>query len=139
MPTVWWGSPVAQPFGGRDQAVAWAGLDVPGGGGPHGLPTHGPLPATAEDLSDSDEVFAKEMTKWSSNDFLDTLERPAELDEALGEQWGSPGPKLRRGCPGRGPTPAWMPWLGSPGPCALRGRSHHRQSRWRRTGGIQLP
>ncbi|KAI6068342.1 Membrane-associated phosphatidylinositol transfer protein 1 isoform X2 [Aix galericulata] len=36
-----------------------------------------------EDLSDSDEVFAKEMTKWSSNDFLDTLERPAELDEAL--------------------------------------------------------
>ncbi|XP_050752902.1 membrane-associated phosphatidylinositol transfer protein 1 [Gymnogyps californianus] len=38
-----------------------------------------------EDLSDSDEVFAKEMTKWSSNDFLDTLERPAELDEALGD------------------------------------------------------
>uniref|UniRef100_A0A8U7NT13 Phosphatidylinositol transfer protein membrane associated 1 n=1 Tax=Corvus moneduloides TaxID=1196302 RepID=A0A8U7NT13_CORMO len=43
-----------------------------------------------EDLSDSDEVFAKEMTKWSSNDFLDTLERPAELDEALGECWVSP-------------------------------------------------
>lgn len=42
-------------------------------------------PASAEDLSDSDEVFAKEMTKWSSNDFLDTLERPAELDEALGD------------------------------------------------------
>uniref|UniRef100_A0A8C9ELW8 Phosphatidylinositol transfer protein membrane associated 1 n=1 Tax=Pavo cristatus TaxID=9049 RepID=A0A8C9ELW8_PAVCR len=39
-----------------------------------------------EDLSDSDEVFAKGMTKWSSNDFLDTLERPAELDENLGEQ-----------------------------------------------------
>ncbi|XP_010006091.1 PREDICTED: membrane-associated phosphatidylinositol transfer protein 1, partial [Chaetura pelagica] len=38
-----------------------------------------------EDLSDSDEVFTKEMTKWSSNDFLDTLERPAELDEVLGE------------------------------------------------------
>ncbi|KAM6115105.1 LOW QUALITY PROTEIN: membrane-associated phosphatidylinositol transfer protein 1 [Pterocles gutturalis] len=38
-----------------------------------------------EDLSDSDEVFAKEMTKWSSNDFLDTLERPPELDEALGD------------------------------------------------------
>ncbi|XP_062432128.1 membrane-associated phosphatidylinositol transfer protein 1 isoform X10 [Rhea pennata] len=36
-----------------------------------------------EDLSDSDEVFAKEMTKWSSNDFLDTLEQPVELDEAL--------------------------------------------------------
>ncbi|NWX19185.1 PITM1 protein, partial [Aegotheles bennettii] len=48
-----------------------------------------------EDLSDSDEVFAKEMTKWSSNDFLDTLERPPELDEALGEQWGGvPAPKL---------------------------------------------
>ncbi|KAM6308350.1 membrane-associated phosphatidylinositol transfer protein 1 isoform 1-T1 [Aegotheles albertisi] len=47
-----------------------------------------------EDLSDSDEVFAKEMTKWSSNDFLDTLERPPELDEALGEQWGGvPAPK----------------------------------------------
>ncbi|XP_065491586.1 membrane-associated phosphatidylinositol transfer protein 1 isoform X3 [Caloenas nicobarica] len=38
-----------------------------------------------EDLSDSDEVFAKEMTKWSSNDFLDTLEWPAELDEALAD------------------------------------------------------
>uniref|UniRef100_A0A8C9N689 Phosphatidylinositol transfer protein membrane associated 1 n=1 Tax=Serinus canaria TaxID=9135 RepID=A0A8C9N689_SERCA len=38
-----------------------------------------------EDLSDSDEVFAKEMTKWSSNDFLDTLERPMELDDALGD------------------------------------------------------
>uniref|UniRef100_A0A8C6Z3E5 DDHD domain-containing protein n=1 Tax=Nothoprocta perdicaria TaxID=30464 RepID=A0A8C6Z3E5_NOTPE len=25
------------------------------------------------------------MTKWSSNDFLDTLERPVELDEPLGE------------------------------------------------------
>ncbi|XP_064369404.1 membrane-associated phosphatidylinositol transfer protein 1 isoform X1 [Dromaius novaehollandiae] len=38
-----------------------------------------------EDLSDSDEVFAKEMTKWSSNDFLDTLERPVELDEVLAD------------------------------------------------------
>uniref|UniRef100_A0A663M0L1 Phosphatidylinositol transfer protein membrane associated 1 n=1 Tax=Athene cunicularia TaxID=194338 RepID=A0A663M0L1_ATHCN len=43
-----------------------------------------------EDLSDSDEVFAKEMTKWSSNDFLDTLERPVELDEPC-------------------PPPAWVP------------------------------
>ncbi|NWQ94282.1 PITM1 protein, partial [Burhinus bistriatus] len=42
-----------------------------------------------EDLSDSDEVFAKEMTKWSSNDFLDTLERPPELDEALGDGPGA--------------------------------------------------
>ncbi|XP_071618497.1 membrane-associated phosphatidylinositol transfer protein 1 [Heliangelus exortis] len=42
-----------------------------------------------EDLSDSDEVFAKEITKWSSNDFLDTLERPAELDEVLGDGAGA--------------------------------------------------
>uniref|UniRef100_A0A8C3VHH0 Phosphatidylinositol transfer protein membrane associated 1 n=1 Tax=Catharus ustulatus TaxID=91951 RepID=A0A8C3VHH0_CATUS len=55
-----------------------------------------------EDLSDSDEVFAKEMTKWSSNDFLDTLERPVELDEALGEHWGCSGPKSWGGYPGRG-------------------------------------
>lgn len=45
--------------------------------------SHGLSPA--EDLSDSDEVFAKEMTKWNSNDFLDTLERPGDLDEGLGE------------------------------------------------------
>lgn len=59
-------------------------------------------PASAEDLSDSDEVFAKEMTKWSSNDFLDTLERPAELDETLGEHWGCSGPRSWGGCPGGG-------------------------------------
>lgn len=62
-------------------------------------------PASAEDLSDSDEVFAKEMTKWSSNDFLDTLERPVELDEALGEHWGCSGPKSWGGYPGRGLIP----------------------------------
>ncbi|XP_074852189.1 membrane-associated phosphatidylinositol transfer protein 1 isoform X2 [Carettochelys insculpta] len=45
-----------------------------------------------EDLSDSDEVFAKEMTKWNSNDFLDTLERPGELDEGLGDGTGSAKP-----------------------------------------------
>ncbi|KGL99220.1 Membrane-associated phosphatidylinositol transfer protein 1, partial [Charadrius vociferus] len=56
-----------------------------------------------EDLSDSDEVFAKEMTKWSSNDFLDTLERPAELDEVLGEHWGGPWPQ----------TLAWVSWEGA--------------------------
>lgn len=45
MPTVWWGSPMAQPFGGGDQAVAWAGLDVPGGGTLMGsLPTAPSLP-----------------------------------------------------------------------------------------------
>uniref|UniRef100_A0A8C5I8M2 Phosphatidylinositol transfer protein membrane associated 1 n=1 Tax=Junco hyemalis TaxID=40217 RepID=A0A8C5I8M2_JUNHY len=68
-----------------------------------------------EDLSDSDEVFAKEMTKWSSNDFLDTLERPAELDEALGELWGWSGPKSWGGCPGRGLIPTWRPQLPHPG------------------------
>nr|XP_042716963.1 membrane-associated phosphatidylinositol transfer protein 1 [Chrysemys picta bellii] len=41
-----------------------------------------------EDLSDSDEVFAKEMTKWNSNDLLDTLDRPGELDEGLGDGTG---------------------------------------------------
>lgn len=61
--------------------------------------THGPLPAITEDLSDSDEVFAKEMTKWSSNDFLDTLERPAELDENLGKQDVFNLPKPRVGIP----------------------------------------
>lgn len=64
--------------------------------------THGPLPAIIEDLSDSDEVFAKEMTKWSSNDFLDTLERPAELDENLGEQDVFSLPKPSVGIPGWG-------------------------------------
>ncbi|NWZ30636.1 PITM1 protein, partial [Asarcornis scutulata] len=55
-----------------------------------------------EDLSDSDEVFAKEMTKWSSNDFLDTLERPAELDEALGEQGGHGLPETLGAAPHTG-------------------------------------
>ncbi|XP_066467425.1 membrane-associated phosphatidylinositol transfer protein 1 isoform X1 [Tiliqua scincoides] len=36
-----------------------------------------------EDLSDSDDVFAKEITKWNSNDFLDTLERPSEQEDVL--------------------------------------------------------
>ncbi|KAF4794860.1 Membrane-associated phosphatidylinositol transfer protein 1 [Turdus rufiventris] len=64
-----------------------------------------------EDLSDSDEVFAKEMTKWSSNDFLDTLERPVELDEALGEHWGCSGPKSWGGYPERGLIPTWRSQL----------------------------
>ncbi|KAJ7344206.1 hypothetical protein JRQ81_000156 [Phrynocephalus forsythii] len=36
-----------------------------------------------EDFSDSDDVFAKEITKWNSNDFLDSLERPSEPDDVL--------------------------------------------------------
>jgi len=96
----------AQRFGGRDQAPA---RDALGGGALVGLPTHDPLPATAEDLSDSDEVFAKEMTKWSSNDFLDTLERPAELDEALGERLGGgPAPDPSVGVLGGGRPPAGL-------------------------------
>ncbi|NXG56299.1 PITM1 protein, partial [Hemiprocne comata] len=71
-------SSYSSQHGGERPGPAWRGR-------PGGLLTHNPLLATAEDLSDSDEVFAKEMTKWSSNDFLDTLERPAELDEVLGE------------------------------------------------------
>ncbi|NXK57224.1 PITM1 protein, partial [Chauna torquata] len=59
-----------------------------------------------EDLSDSDEVFAKEMTKWSSNDFLDTLERPVELDEALGEQGGHSLPETWGLTPHRHPGSA---------------------------------
>lgn len=134
MPTVQWGSPMAQRFGGRDQAPAWGAR----WGGPCGLPTQRPLPATAEDLSDSDEVFAKEMTKWSSNDFLDTLERPAELDDALGEWRGGSGPKPWCGHPGRGLTPIWTPQLGSPGPCSCRGGSQRCQGGWGRTGDIWL-
>lgn len=87
-------------------------------------------PASAEDLSDSDEVFAKEMTKWSSNDFLDTLERPAELDEALGELWGCSGPKFWGGCPGRGLIPTLETPSASPGLCAYRGWSQHHQGGW---------
>ncbi|KAL7991973.1 hypothetical protein Chor_016229 [Crotalus horridus] len=43
----------------------------------------------AEDLSDSDDVFAKEITKWNSNDFLDTLERPNERDDVLVDATGA--------------------------------------------------
>ncbi|KAH0621111.1 hypothetical protein JD844_022144 [Phrynosoma platyrhinos] len=55
-----------------------------------------------EDFSDSDDVFAKEITKWNSNDFLDTLERPSEPDDILvdaaevakpdGDEVTAPGP-----------------------------------------------
>uniref|UniRef100_A0A8C3HSB4 Phosphatidylinositol transfer protein membrane associated 1 n=1 Tax=Chrysemys picta bellii TaxID=8478 RepID=A0A8C3HSB4_CHRPI len=62
-----------------------------------------------EDLSDSDEVFAKEMTKWNSNDLLDTLDRPGELDE--GCVWPpalAPAlpPHPTCGPPGAGSSPA---------------------------------
>ncbi|XP_062432124.1 membrane-associated phosphatidylinositol transfer protein 1 isoform X6 [Rhea pennata] len=59
-----------------------------------------------EDLSDSDEVFAKEMTKWSSNDFLDTLEQPVELDEALGSARTA---MMGTACPAARITSHWQP------------------------------
>nr|XP_033776440.1 membrane-associated phosphatidylinositol transfer protein 1 isoform X2 [Geotrypetes seraphini] len=37
-----------------------------------------------EDFSDSDDVFAKEMTKWNSNDFIDTYERLGDAEETPG-------------------------------------------------------
>ncbi|KAG9333202.1 hypothetical protein JZ751_012983 [Albula glossodonta] len=37
-----------------------------------------------EDLSDSEEVFPKEITKWSSNDLMDKIEA-ADTEEAQGE------------------------------------------------------
>uniref|UniRef100_A0A8C6Z5P6 DDHD domain-containing protein n=1 Tax=Nothoprocta perdicaria TaxID=30464 RepID=A0A8C6Z5P6_NOTPE len=50
------------------------------------------------------------MTKWSSNDFLDTLERPVELDEPLGESGATVSPvwwglEWRR--TGQQPDPSW--------------------------------
>ncbi|XP_036382374.1 membrane-associated phosphatidylinositol transfer protein 2-like isoform X4 [Megalops cyprinoides] len=39
-----------------------------------------------EDLSDSEEVFPKEITKWSSNDLMDKIEA-ADTDEAPGEMY----------------------------------------------------
>uniref|UniRef100_A0A671VM38 Phosphatidylinositol transfer protein membrane associated 2 n=1 Tax=Sparus aurata TaxID=8175 RepID=A0A671VM38_SPAAU len=43
-----------------------------------------------EDFSDNEEMFAKEMTKWSSNDLMDKIET-IEVDEAQGRR----GLKLR--------------------------------------------
>lgn len=37
----------------------------------------------AEDFSDNEEMFAKDMTKWSSNDLMDKIET-IEVDEAQG-------------------------------------------------------
>lgn len=41
----------------------------------------------AEDLSDSEVVFPKEITKWSSNDLMDKIEA-TDPDEAQGAQMG---------------------------------------------------
>lgn len=37
----------------------------------------------AEDFSDNEEMFAKDITKWSSNDLMDKIET-IEADEAQG-------------------------------------------------------
>lgn len=37
----------------------------------------------AEDFSDNEEIFAKDITKWSSNDLMDKIET-IEVDEAQG-------------------------------------------------------
>ena len=39
----------------------------------------------AEDFSDNEEMFAKEITKWSSNDLMDKIET-IEVDEAQGRR-----------------------------------------------------
>ncbi|CAM4728880.1 unnamed protein product [Leuciscus chuanchicus] len=43
-----------------------------------------------EDFSDNEEIFAKEITKWSSNDLMDKIET-AESEEAQGELYQEPG------------------------------------------------
>lgn len=40
-------------------------------------------PCSLEDFSDNEEIFAKEITKWSSNDMMDKIET-AESEEAQG-------------------------------------------------------
>lgn len=37
----------------------------------------------AEDFSDNEEMFPKEITKWSSNDLMDKIET-IEVDESQG-------------------------------------------------------
>ncbi|XP_030624361.1 membrane-associated phosphatidylinositol transfer protein 2 [Chanos chanos] len=43
-----------------------------------------------EDFSDNEEIFAKEITKWSSNDLMDRIET-AEADEAQGDLYQESG------------------------------------------------
>lgn len=39
----------------------------------------------AEDFSDNEELFSKDMTKWNSNDLMDKIET-IEVDEAQGRE-----------------------------------------------------
>ncbi|XP_039200116.1 membrane-associated phosphatidylinositol transfer protein 1 isoform X2 [Crotalus tigris] len=69
-----------------------------------------------EDLSDSDDVFAKEITKWNSNDFLDTLERPNERDDVLVDATGVTKSDSD-GVPAPGPPEVGLEGLS--GPCRI--------------------
>lgn len=44
-----------------------------------------------EDLSDSEEMFPKDITKWNSNDLMDKIESP-EPEDSQGNQLGAAGP-----------------------------------------------
>ncbi|XP_075023873.1 membrane-associated phosphatidylinositol transfer protein 2 isoform X7 [Calonectris borealis] len=48
------------------------------------LPTHSLAYSGKEDLSDNEEMFPKEITKWSSNDLMDKIETP-ECDDVQGD------------------------------------------------------
>ncbi|XP_078515415.1 membrane-associated phosphatidylinositol transfer protein 1 isoform X1 [Lissotriton helveticus] len=42
----------------------------------------------AHDFSDTDEVFPKEITKWNSNDFLDTDDAPGDAEDSTDSSGG---------------------------------------------------
>ena len=42
-------------------------------------------------LSDSEEMFPKDITKWNSNDLMDKIESP-EPEDSQGNQLGAAGP-----------------------------------------------
>ncbi|XP_053443887.1 membrane-associated phosphatidylinositol transfer protein 2 isoform X3 [Nycticebus coucang] len=47
-----------------------------------------------EDLSDQEEMFPKDITKWSSNDFMDKIESP-EPEDAQGSLYHQSAPEFR--------------------------------------------
>ncbi|XP_048641484.1 membrane-associated phosphatidylinositol transfer protein 2 isoform X2 [Marmota marmota marmota] len=47
-----------------------------------------------EDLSDSEEMFPKDITKWSSNDLMDTIESP-EPEDTQESLYGQSSPEFR--------------------------------------------
>ncbi|KAK2537798.1 membrane-associated phosphatidylinositol transfer protein 2 isoform X5 [Columba livia] len=49
-----------------------------------------------EDLSDNEEMFPKEITKWSSNDLMDKIETP-ECDDVQGDLYHEPSAEYRVG------------------------------------------